>query len=219
MNKILVLSPHPDDETLGCGGTLLKYKRLGWKIDILFFTEMNKNTYAQKVIENRKKELNKLKNFYKFKNIYNFNYETTKMDQVSDSELIAKITKILNKSKPNKIYFPSEFDIHSDHNKITRCFLSCIKPFRNNFLKEVFAYETLSETNFNFKSSFKPNYFEDISKYIKKKIQIAKVFKSEIKRHPFPRSEDSIISLAKLRGSQANFFYAEAFELYFSRSE
>ena len=76
----------------------------------------------------------------------------------------------------------------------------------------------MSETNLNFKYSFKPNHFENISNEIRTKIKILKIFKSEIKKHPFPRSIDSVISLAKLRGSQSSFMFAESFETYFSKN-
>ena len=77
------------------------------------------------------------------------------------------------------------------------------------------AYETISETNFNFtnKNPFYPNVYEDVTGFIDKKIKIMKIYKSELKKHPFPRSVDSIKSLGILRGSQAGFKYAEAFEL------
>ena len=78
-------------------------------------------------------------------------------------------------------------------------------------------YETLSETNFALKETFVPNFFIDISKNLNKKIKTMKVYKSEIKKHPFPRSVDSIKSLAILRGSQAGFKYAEAFKIIFSK--
>ncbi len=218
MNKILILSPHPDDETLGCGGTILKYKKKGWKIDIIFFTKMTNDLFSGKEIKKRSNEISKISKLYKFNKIYNFDYPTTSLDQVSDYELISKIKNVLNKSKPNTIFYPSEYDIHSDHNKVSRCFLSNIKSFRFNFIEKVYSYEILSETNFNFKNSFKPNHFENISNQMNMKIKILKIFKSEIKKHPFPRSLDSVISLAKLRGSQSNYKFAESFELYFSKN-
>ena len=75
--------------------------------------------------------------------------------------------------------------------------------------------ETISETNFNFskKNTFCPNVFEDITNFLNKKLKIMKIYKSELKKHPFPRSLDSLKSLAILRGSQSGFKYAEAFEL------
>lgn len=219
MKKILVLSPHPDDETLGCGGTLLKYKKKKYFIDIIFFTRMQSKNYSKKKIIDRSLEIKKISKMYKFNKIFNFNCLTTKLDQISDSELIKFINGILKTTKPQIVFFPSPLDIHTDHYKVSRCFLSCVKIFRNKFLQKVYAYETLSETNFNFSEHFNANHFEDISKFIKKKIRLMKIFKSEISKHPFPRSEESIISLAKLRGSQANYNYAEAFNVYFSRNK
>ncbi len=219
MNKILVFSPHPDDETLGCGGTILKYRKKGWKVDIIFFTKMSDDIFSKKEILKRNKEILKVCKLYDFNKIYNLGYTTTRMNEITDHELILKIKKILINSRPKTIFFPSEIDIHTDHNKISKCLLSNVKSFRHNFIENVYAYETLSETNFNFKIAFTPNHFENISNEIKKKIKIMKIYKSELKNHPFPRSTESIISLAKLRGSQANFLYAESFETYFSKSK
>ena len=219
MSKILILSPHPDDETLGCGGLLLKYKKKGYKIDIVFFTRMCDETFTKKQILKRNKELDLIKKSYKFNTVYNLNYPTTKLDKLNDSELIKKISECIKKSQPSIILTPSMIDIHTDHNKVTRCALSCVKTFRNDSILKVMFYETLSETNFNFGKSFTPNYFEDISLFINKKINIIKIFKSEFKKHPFPRSKDSVLSLAKLRGSQCNFKFAEAFQIYFSREK
>tara|TARA_B100000989_G_scaffold113141_1_gene83075 strand:- start:786 stop:1445 length:660 start_codon:yes stop_codon:yes gene_type:complete len=218
MNKILVLSPHPDDETLGCGGTLIKYKKKGWKIDIIFFTKMTTCLYSKKEIIRRNIEISKISKLYKFNKIYNFDYPTTSLSQIPDYELISKINNVLKKSKPNIVFYPCEYDIHSDHNKVSRCFLSNVKSFRFDFIQKVYSYEILSETNLNFKYSFKPNHFENISNEIRTKIKILKIFKSEIKKHPFPRSIDSVISLAKLRGSQSSFMFAESFETYFSKN-
>jgi LmbE family N-acetylglucosaminyl deacetylase len=80
-------------------------------------------------------------------------------------------------------------------------------------------YETLSETNYNFLETeeFKPNYFVDITKYLVKKLEICKCYKTEFQKHPFPRSEESIRSLAKLRGSQSGYEAAESFKLIFKR--
>ena len=78
-------------------------------------------------------------------------------------------------------------------------------------------YETLSETNLNFlyDRKFKPNIYIDISKYLNKKIKAMKIYKSEIKNHPFPRSSETIRSLATIRGSEVNLKFAEAFELVY----
>ena len=212
-NKILVVAAHPDDETLGCGGTLLKHKAYGDKIHWLICTTLNeKNSYYKK----REIELSKVSKLFNFDSVHNLPFETTKVDQHSMSELIEKISKVINKVKPNILYLPFKEDVHTDHKKLFEASYSCTKSFRHSFIKKIYMMETLSETDFApsiKKESFTPNTFIDISRYMKKKIQIMKVYKSEIKKHPFPRSEKSIRALATFRGSSSGCKFAESFML------
>ena len=143
-------------------------------------------------------------------------YETSRLDEYSMSELIEKISKIIKKLKPTIIYLPFKEDVHSDHKKIFQASYSCTKSFRYSFIKKIYMMETLSETEFSpsiKKDTFVPNKFVEITKYMNKKIQIMKVYKSEIKKHPFPRSLKSIRALASLRGSTSGCKFAESFML------
>ena len=212
-NRILVIAVHPDDETLGCGGTLLKHKANGDKINWLICTTLNKNHNYYK---NKDKEISKVSKLYSFNSVHNLSFETTKVDQYSMTEIIEKISKVINKVRPNIIYLPFKEDAHTDHKKIFEASYSCTKSFRYPFIKKIYMMETLSETEFApsiKKDSFVPNTFVDISKYMNKKIQIMKVYKSEIQKHPFPRSEISIKALASLRGSTSGCDFAESFIL------
>ena len=212
-NKILVVAVHPDDETLGCGGTLLKHKANGDKIHWLICTTLKK---SHNYYQNREKEINKVSKFFNFDSVQNLRFETTKMDQYKMIEIIEKISKVINKVKPNIIYLPFKEDVHTDHKKIFEASYSCTKSFRYPFIKKIYMMETLSETEFapsTKKDSFVPNTFVDISKYMDKKIQIMKVYKSEIGKFPFPRSVRSIKALASFRGSTSGFGFAESFIL------
>jgi len=212
-NKILVIAVHPDDETLGCGGTLLKSKANGDEIHWLICTTLNrKNSYFQI----REKEIDKVSKLYKFNSVNKLPFETAKVDQYSVSEIIEKISNIINKIKPNIIYLPFYEDPHSDHKRIFEASYSCTKSFRYSFIKKIYMMETLSETEFSPSIntiSFIPNTFVDISDHMNKKIKIMKVYKSEINKHPFPRSEKNIRALASYRGSTSNCNFAESFIL------
>jgi LmbE family N-acetylglucosaminyl deacetylase len=212
-NNILVVAVHPDDETLGCGGTLLKHKFNGDKIHWLICTNMNVNhSYYKK----RKNEINKVSKLFNFNSVHNLPFETTKVDQYSMNEIIEKISKVINKIKPNIIYLPFKEDVHTDHKKIFEASYSCTKSFRYKFIKKIYMMETLSETEFApsiEKESFIPNTFVDISKFMNKKIRIMKIYKTEVDVHPFPRSERSIKALASLRGSTSGHKFAESFVL------
>ena len=212
-NRILVVAVHPDDETLGCGGTLLKHKANSDKIHWLICTNINKN---HKYYKNREKEISKVSNFFNFDSVHNLQFETTKMDKYNTSEIIEKISKVINKLKPNIIYLPFKEDVHTDHKKIFEASYNCTKSFRYPFIKKIYMMETLSETEFApsiKKDSFVPNVFVDINKFMDKKIQIMKVYKSEIGNHPFPRSVRSIKALASFRGSTSGCKFAESFML------
>ena len=212
-NNILVVAVHPDDETLGCGGTLLKHKANGDKIHWLICTTLNKNnSYYKK----REKEISKVSKLYNFNSVHQLQFETTMVDQYSMSELIKFISGVINKVRPNIIYLPFKEDVHTDHKKLFEASYSCTKSFRYSFIKKIYMMETLSETDFApsiKKDSFTPNTFVDISRYINKKIKIMKVYKSEIKNHPFPRSEKTIRALATFRGSTSGCKFAESFVL------
>ncbi len=218
--KILVISPHPDDETLGCGGTLLKYKKNGDELFWAIVTCISEQSgWSKNDVDKRNGEINSVNRKYQFSKIFNFNLPTTKLDSLPISNLVEKITKVHKEVKPEIIFMPYAHDVHTDHQVIARAVQSTVKWFRYPHIKKVLMYETVSETEFNFidKNSFRPNVFINISEYLDNKIEIMNIYKAEIENFPFPRSEKTIRSLAFFRGSQSGFEAAEAFELVFER--
>lgn len=212
-NNVLVFAVHPDDETLGCGGTLLKHKANGDSINWLICTTIDKD---QKNFNLREKEIENVSNLYGFDSVHNLRLKTMRVDEYNISELIEKISKVIKEVKPNIIYLPFKGDVHSDHRKIFEAAFSCTKSFRYPFIKNIYMMETLSETEFapsSMGDNFLPNVFIDISKYLNIKIQIMKVYESEIDLHPFPRSERNIKALATFRGASSGYKYAESFML------
>lgn len=213
MNKILAIAVHPDDETLGCGGTLLKHKANGDEIHWLICTTIDKN---HSYYETREEEIEEVSNLYKFNSVHNLRLKTMQVDEYSMSELVGKISKVINEIKPNIIYLPFKGDVHSDHREIFEASYSCTKSFRYPFIRKIYMMETLSETEFapsTKEDSFVPNTFVDISEFIDKKLEIMQVFKSEIDKHPFPRSERNLRALAIFRGATCGCEYAESFIL------
>ena len=212
-NRVLIIAVHPDDETLGCGGTLLKHKSNGDKINWLICTDIEEKHSYYNI---RQEEISKVTQIYNFDSVYNLKLKTMKVDEYSMSELIDKISNVINEIKPNIIYLPFKGDVHSDHRKIFKASYSCTKSFRYPFIKKIYMIETLSETEFapNTKEySFIPNVFVDITEFMEKKVEIMKIFKSEVGEHPFPRSERNLRALATLRGATAGVEYAESFML------
>ena len=217
MNKILVIAVHPDDETLGCGGTLLKHKDKGDEINWLIATGMKESDgYDISVVKQRFKEIAKVEKLYGFTSTHTLDLSTTKIDTYSMSELVSKISSVIAKVRPDTIYLPFKGDVHSDHKHIFDAAYSCTKIFRYPFIKKIYMMETLSETEFSLnvqEESFLPNVFIDIGIYMSKKIDIMNCYTGEMGEHPFPRSEKNIRALATYRGATSGCKYAESFML------
>ncbi len=217
MNKknILIIAVHPDDETLGCGGTILKHKANGDNLFWLILTNMNEEkVWGKKRIETRQKEIAKVAINYGFKETIKLNYDTTKLDQLPLGDLTESISKVIKEYKPEIIYLHNRSDVHSDHRISFDAIISATKTFNNLFIKKILMYETISETDFApalLENAFSPNYYVDISNYLDNKIEMMNIFSSELKEHPFPRSERNIRALAVNRGAQCGVEYAESF--------
>lgn len=212
--NILVIATHPDDETLGCGGTLLRHKQEGDNIYWCIVTHYDSSTTSKKILNERLKEIESVAQKYGFNDTFQLPFITTKLDQYTSTELIGTFSDIIRQVQPHTIYLPYQYDVHSDHRITFDTVFSCTKSFRYPYIKRILMMETLSETEFAPVSTpFAPNVFVDISPYMEQKLSAMRIFASELAPHPFPRSERSIIALATLRGSSAGCEYAESFML------
>ena len=215
MNKILVIAVHPDDESLGCGGTLLKHKAGGDLVYWLIVTSMKEECGFEKgAVEARRKEIEKVSSMYGFDGVYDLDFPTMQLDAIPFSNLIGSISDVFGKVEPNIVYLSFKGDVHTDHQAAFRAAYSCTKSFRYPSIKKIVMMETLSETEFTpstKEDSFIPNMFVDITDFIERKIEIMNIYKNEIGTHPFPRSERNIRALATFRGATAGCEYAEGF--------
>ena len=221
MKKVLFVSAHPDDETIGCGGTILYHKSKGDEIYWLILTNVDeKHGWDKKIVNNRQKEIEKVNKLYGFNGLIKLDFPTTKLDSIPYSDIITSVSTSINAVKPEIIYLPNRSDIHTDHQITFNAIYACTKSFRNPFIKKVLMYETLSETEFApalIENVFVPNVFIDVSHYFDKKIEAMKIYSSEIMPDNFPRSLNAIESLAGLRGSRICVKYAESFMLIFEQ--
>ena len=215
VTSVLVVAPHPDDETLGCGGALLRHIAEGDQVHWLIMSTLTQEIgFSQERIESRYKEIEKVAKSYKFSSVKQADFTTTRLDTYPKSALIEVVSEVVNRIEPEIVYLPYRNDVHSDHAKVFDAVASCTKSFRYPSIKRVRAYETLSETEFSINpedSGFKPNLWVDISDYLEQKIEIMKMYKGELGEHPFPRSEEAIKALATIRGVVAGVESAESF--------
>ena len=215
MSNVLIVASHPDDETLGCGGTILKHKSNGDKIYWLIITSILEGEgYSKTAVDTREAEIREVSELYKFEDVFKLDLPTTKLDTIPQGKLIESISKVINTVKSEIVYVNNRNDIHSDHKSTFDAVMSSTKSFRCPFIKKILMYEIISETEFApplFNNTFIPNHYSDISNYLDKKISAMSIYKSEMGGHPFPRSEENLRALATFRGVIAGVKYAEAF--------
>lgn len=217
MKKIIVISAHPDDEVIGCGGTLLKHVQNGDEVAWIIITNVFEDKgFSNKRVESRQKEIETVKQLVGFKHVFKLDYPTMSLDSSSLHTLIPKISDIFNEVKPEVIYVMNRSDAHSDHRITFDAVMACTKSFRYPFIKKVLMYECISETEFAPvlpEKVFQPNYFVDITSYFQKKLEILAIYESEMGEHPFPRSNKNVEALSTFRGASVGVIYAEAFQL------
>lgn len=214
--KTIVIAPHPDDEVLGAGGTLLRRKAEGATVAWLVVTGITTGIgWSEEKIKQRADEIKRITALFGFDSVFELNFPTTQLDQVPMSDLVAAVSNVFKTFEPEEVLVPHPSDVHTDHRMVFDAVASCSKWFRYPSVKRVLAYETLSETDFGMctQQGFQPNVFVNIEPYLDDKLRAMDIYASELGAFPFPRSHEAIRALATLRGAASGFKAAEAFEL------
>ena len=214
--KILILSPHADDEILGCGGTISRYVRYGYDINVLILTNANYGApeiYSKNKIKQIRDESKSANKFIGTRKLFFENLPALTLSNYPIYKISNIINKYLSTIKPEVIFIPSINDIHDDHKIIFKAAKVSLRANKKTSIKKILSYEVLSETEWNEnEKTFSPNYFIKLSKSdVDNKIKAFLKYKSQVKKFPHPRSQKAILSLSKVRGSQVYLEYAEAF--------
>ncbi len=215
-DRVLVVAPHPDDETLGCCGTLMRLHDEGAELAWLIVTAATEQPgWTPERVKRREGEIAAVAKSIGFDHLFNLRLPAARLDTLSRSELIDKFAEIFKSYEPAQLFLPSRSDAHTDHRLVFDAAAACTKWFRYPSVTRVLAYETISETGYGLVdgSRFKPNYFVDISRFLERKLQTIVIYESEIGTFPFPRSIEAIRALATVRGAASGFAAAEAFQL------
>ena len=158
--KTIIIAPHPDDEVLGAGGTLLRRKAEGGELAWVIVTSITTEAgYSSDKIKERAVEIGRITKLFDFDAVFDLNFPATRLDQVPLRDLVAGISNAFNAYKPDEVFVPHPSDVHTDHRIVFDAVASCTKWFRYPSIKRVLAYETLSETDFGLKATntFRPN--------------------------------------------------------------
>lgn len=206
MSSVLVFAPHNDDEVLGVGGTIRKHVLKGDNIAICEVTSGPHFKAIQEEARNAHKKLGVERSYF-------LNFPVGELRNIKQSDINNSIVKIVNDIAPQIAYVPFIGDMHIDHRETIESAMVALRPFHCKTIKEIYMYETLSETGWNLTQpdrTFIPNVWVDITDTFSDKIEAMLCYQSQICEYPHPRSIEAIETLARFRGSTVGVCYAES---------
>ena len=213
--NILIIAAHPDDEVLGCAGTILKRKKEGHTISVCIATRPPLNFPEDKFLEKRK-EVEAVAKHLGVSKVYYLEYPTVTLNTIPHNELNRKLFDVITAAKADIVYTHHRGDNNMDHRILFDATLVATRPEPGQRVKEVYSYESLSSTEWGAivpERAFIPTVFEDITPFIDQKVKAMEIYASEIKAFPHPRSSEGIRLRAQYRGLTVGMTFAEAFVL------
>lgn len=222
--NVLVFAPHPDDEVLGCGGTMARY--IAEKNDVYVcivtsgFPPIYERDYKA-ALENgwphiQYPDIIKAHKLIGIKETFFLQFPTVMLETVPRYELNGKINELVQKIKPEVVFIPHFGDMQRDHTLVSEAVMVAVRPKYEDTIKYVYSYETLSETEWNIphaSNMFIPNTYVNIVPFLSTKLDAMNCFSTQICEFPNPRSLEAVEALAKYRGSTMGVEAAEAFSL------
>ena len=220
--KILVVASHPDDEILGCGGTIAKLSKSGNIVKTIilakgissrFNSDKSKIIKLQNRLNKNSKAANKV---IGVKNLKFFDLPDNQFDNNSLLSLTKVIEKEIQNFKPNIIFTHFINDLNIDHQYTSRAVLTAARPQIKNSVDEILFFEINSSTDYQINSNglqFMPNYFVDISKTVKLKKKALQIYKSEMKKYPHSRSVKAVLNKNISIGNSIGLGPCEAFQI------
>ena len=217
--KILIVAAHPDDEVLGCFGTVSRLIKEGFKAYTLILGEGKTSRYEKNYSQNTNKELEALKNEAQkanevigIKKVFFESFPDNRFDSVDLLDIIKAISKVKEEIRPDIIFTHYEKDLNIDHQITYKAVITASRPMKTESVKEIYSFEILSSTEWNYPLSFSPNTFFDISDTIDLKLKAMKEYRSELREYPHPRSLEGIKLNAQYNGMRIGKECAEAFK-------
>ncbi|KEQ54122.1 PIG-L deacetylase family protein [Sphingobium chlorophenolicum] len=214
--RIAVVAPHPDDEILGCGGTMARAAAAGAQVHVIVVTRGQPPLFEEALVRQIRAETLRAHAMIGVTDTQFLDFPAAGLDRIPRSELNHALSSALARIEPDLLLIPFIGDIHLDHQIVFNAALVHARPRSGNGPGCVMAYETLSETNWlapGVTPAFIPNIFVDIEETLDRKIAAFRLFQTQVKPSPDERSLEAIRALATLRGATVHRHAAEAFVL------
>ncbi len=222
MKTILVIAAHPDDEVLGCGGTIARLTSEGSNVYTLILGEGVTSRDRKRDLAKRENEIAELKKqaenanrILGVKKVYTFDFPDNRFDSVPLLDIIKTIEETKDGLKPDIVFTHHIGDLNIDHQVTFKAVMAACRPAIGESVKEIYSFEIPSSTEWNAPSSltyFMPDYFVDVNKSLDIKINALKEYETELRDFPHPRSLKAVELNAEQWGVKMGFEAAEAFK-------
>jgi len=217
MSNILIIAAHPDDEVLGCGGTIAKLAAEGKQVEILILGEgaASRDGSSGDEVEKLQNDARKAAQVLGAAKIYFASLPDNRFDTVALLDIIKQIETVIAEVKPEVVFTQHGGDLNVDHQITFRAVMTAVRPMEGQSIRALYAYEVASSTEWafqRFEPGFRPNYFVDIDGFLEQKILAMEAYGGEIRPAPHPRSPEVLQAMAVARGSTVGLNAAEAFE-------
>lgn len=212
--NVLVIAPHPDDEILGCGGTIAKYVEQGDLVYVVIMTKGTSPMFTPESIDKVRAECREADRLLGVKETIFLDFPAARMEETQRFKINDALVKVIQEKKPEVVYIPHRGDMQLDHKQTVDAAMVALRPGYKHLVSKIYCYETLSETGWdipNTTNEFIPNSYNDISDELDKKIEAMKLFTTQLAEYPNARSIEAIRALAVFRGTSMNMKAAEAF--------
>jgi LmbE family N-acetylglucosaminyl deacetylase len=215
--KILVIAPHPDDETLGMGGTIHRLATEGHEITVAIVTRGWEPVFSAAGTDRVREEARSAASILGVAELRFMDLPVTRLDGLPKHEINAAFDELVDQTTPEWVFLPHAWDRHEDHRQSFAAAMVALRPQAGRkFVKRILSYETVSETHWTIPGAevaFAPHLYVDISDHLETKLQAMACYESQIQPHPSARSLEALRALANWRGSVFAMVAAEAFQV------
>ena len=221
--NVLVVVAHPDDEVLGCGGTILKHTRNGDNVTVAILGQGKSSRQNPENIDLNRSEILALRREAEIANdilgvgqVVFHDFPDNAMDSIPLLNVIQFVESLKSKYKPNIVYTHHHSDINIDHQIIFKSVITAFRPIRGDQVPCIYSCEVPSATEWQAPHAgfaFQPNVFVDIEDTLEAKKQALAAYQSELRMYPHPRSVQAIDIIAKRWGIMVGYMAAEPFVL------
>jgi len=219
--SILILAAHPDDEVLGCGGSIAKLTDQGAIVHVAFladgvFSRAGDTVVQQEELHVRRAAAQKACNILGVKSVSFDDFPDNRMDTIALLDITQALEELIAVHKPEVVFTHHAGDVNIDHRRIHEAVVTACRPQRGHPVKTLLCFEVTSSTEWQLPGSapvFAPNWFVDISDTLERKLAALDVYAAELRDWPHPRSLQAVEHLARWRGATVGVDAAEAFML------